>query len=114
MIYITIDAHVIRSQVNAMEDSTFKQYFLNFWLADKWLGSWIDATRPANCESKGLWRTNNYTEAQIKRICHTYLKKKQAISFSEYLKVLGSDMIVDTTTFAQQLSYGEIYFKNHK
>lgn len=76
-------------------------------MSDKWLGSWIDGTRPSNCESKGLWRTNNYTEAQIKQICHTYLKKKQAISFSEYLHILGKYMIVDTTTFAQQLNYGK-------
>ena len=94
--------------MEAYENSFFKQYFLTYWLADKWLPSWIDGTRPAICESKGLWRTNNYTEAQIKRICHTYLQRKQAISFSEYLKILGRDMILDSTTFAKQINYGKI------
>lgn len=108
IISLDIDAVNIRSNIEQLEDSTFKQYFLKYWLSDKWLPTWIDATRPEGCESKGLWRTNNYTEAQIKRICHTYLHKKHAISLSEYLKIVERDMMLDTITFVRQLNYGNV------
>lgn len=110
-----LDARNVCNEIEAFEETDFKRYFQTFWLSEKFLPLWIDATRPATCESKGLWRTNNYTEAQIKRICHTYLRRKQAVSFSEYLKILGRDIMLDSTTFAKQLQYGKttttiIYF----
>lgn len=91
-----------------MPPSTFKDYFIEYWLSTKWLSAWIDASRPSNCESNGLWRTNNYTEAQIKRIAHCYLRRKQALSLAEYLKILANDIILDASYFARQLNLSRV------
>lgn len=108
---ISIDKHLdalnMKAEVENYEHSIFKDYFLKYWLSEKWLTAWIDGTRPDGCESSGLWRTNNYTEAQIKRICHTYLRRKQAVCFSEYLRILGADIMKDTILFANQIQLGK-------
>jgi len=55
--------------ISQMPPSNFETYFEKNWLCLGWLNAWISCGRPHRF---GLWNTNNFTEAQFKRIVKVF------------------------------------------
>ena len=104
------NTHIFHLRAPKLSQS-FYFYFKNSWLCKKWIKSFCDIYR---VHSEGLWNTNNFTEAQIKRLGILFFKRKTTASIVHLLTQITQAIIPETVTRRTQIKLGLVRQKRSR
>ncbi len=82
----------------------FAKYFKENWIDQKWNYSFADVFRK---ENEGFWNTNNFTEAQIRKIGSVFLRRRSTSLYLLLMKLI-TEVVPHFVIRNTQLEDGEV------